>query len=914
MTLRRFGPIALLAAASFDLSAAQDKPPPPPLVPGFERFGAADPVEAGRLLLGELNCVACHRAEGPAAEYVQAKQAPVLTDAGRRFRPDWLRAWIADPGRVNPGTTMPHAVRDPADVEPLVHYLASLRAGKAFEEGTGPAGKARDLYHQAGCAACHAPRDPAAEPSRDKAVVPLPDLKEKYASAAALAAFLVDPLRWRPSGRMPKMNLTLPEATAIATHFVGLPPREADNPAETAPGIAYEYFEGSWGKIPDFDALKPVATGVAFAFDTKLCKKEDNIGLRFRGYLDVPQDGLYTFYTISDDGSRLFLGRTLVVNNDGTHPPQEASGALYLKKGKHALTVEWFEGGGGEELKVQWEGPGLPKRPIPPGLLAHPRAGRLEIRESGGAEPPFVPDPARTARGRQAFLQSCVSCHAVAPEDKPALSAPLAALRGKTGGCLSESPPAGAPRYGLSALQREALRAAVERLNDLEKPSPARRLERVMTALNCFACHERAGKGGPEPGRNASFLGSDPTIGDEGRIPPSLTGAGAKLRRDWMQALLANGTKVRPYMLARMPVFGAANVGTLAEDFERADLAAPEAPAPAKDRTLVKAGRQLTGTKGLSCVTCHMYAGHKSLGIPGMDLVHMGTRLRRDWFTRYLLEPGALRPGTRMPTFWPEGKSVLQTVLDGNASLQVEALWQYLSEGGKGQAPLGIGPEPIPLVAKDEPILYRNFIQGAGPRAIGVGYPERVNLAFDANHLRLALLWQGEFIDASKHWVDRGAGFQAPAGDNVVALPDAPPFATLADAKAPWPAAPKASLKAAGFEFRGYDLDAKRRPTFLYSWGTHEVADHFEPLSATSLRRTVTVTGAGPGGWYLGAAAKKIERQAEGSYRTDAGLKVRLTLAAGVEPLLQSSGAGTELRVPVRAEGGKAVIVQEYSW
>lgn len=61
-----------------------------------------------------------------------------------------------------------------------------------------------------------------------------------------------------------------------------------------------------------------------------------------------------------------------------------------------------------------------------------------------------------------------------------------------------------------------------------------------------------------------------------------------------------------------------------------------------------------------------------------------------------------------------------------------------------------------------EPIIYRNFIEGAGARAIGVGYPEKVNLAFDANSLRVAMIWQGAFIDAARHWRDRGVGYQPP--------------------------------------------------------------------------------------------------------------------------------------------------------
>ena len=46
-----------------------------------------------------------------------------------------------------------------------------------------------------------------------------------------------------------------------------------------------------------------------------------------------------------------------------------------------------------------------------------------------------------------------------------------------------------------------------------------------------------------------------------------------------------------------------------------------------------------------------------------------------------------------------------------------------------------------------------------------------MNLAFDANELRLAMIWQGGFIDAARHWTDRGAGFEGPLGDNVLQLP-----------------------------------------------------------------------------------------------------------------------------------------------
>ena len=83
-----------------------------------------------------------------------------------------------------------------------------------------------------------------------------------------------------------------------------------------------------------------------------------------------------------------------------------------------------------------------------------------------------------------------------------------------------------------------------------------------------------------------------------------------------------------------------------------------------------------------------------------------------------------------------------------------------------------------------EASIYRNFINGAGPRAIGVGYHEGVNLAFDANNMRLAMIWQGDFIDGARHWNGRGQGYQPPAGDAVVNLPEGVAIAALESAEA----------------------------------------------------------------------------------------------------------------------------------
>src|SRR5260221_951095 len=70
----------------------------------------------------------------------------------------------------------------------------------------------------------------------------------------------------------------------------------------------------------------------------------DNFVYSFDGYLDVQTAGTYRFQTISDDGSRLYIGGALRVNNDGVHPATTVtSGDVILAVGKVAIRVTYFE-------------------------------------------------------------------------------------------------------------------------------------------------------------------------------------------------------------------------------------------------------------------------------------------------------------------------------------------------------------------------------------------------------------------------------------------------------------------------------------------------------------------------------------------------------------------------------------------
>lgn len=151
--------------------------------------------------------------------------------------------------------------------------------------------------------------------------------------------------------------------------YVKVIPREADQAPQLLPGLHYRYYEGRWDKLPNFDELAPRQEGTTQNFGVEPRLREDWYALKFNGYLHIQEDGIYHFYTISDDGSKLFIGEQEIVNNDGLHGALEQEGAVALKRGFHRITVTFFEGPVDERLDVFYEGPGVVKQRIPTSVL-----------------------------------------------------------------------------------------------------------------------------------------------------------------------------------------------------------------------------------------------------------------------------------------------------------------------------------------------------------------------------------------------------------------------------------------------------------------------------------------------------------------------------------------------------------------
>lgn len=84
--------------------------------------------------------------------------------------------------------------------------------------------------------------------------------------------------------------------------------------------------------------------------------KTEDFSVRWTGFLVPDQSGMFELSTSSDDGSRLYLDGTLMVDNWGDHGVQQKFAKVKLEKGrKYAIRVDYFQGKGDAVIKVLWQ-------------------------------------------------------------------------------------------------------------------------------------------------------------------------------------------------------------------------------------------------------------------------------------------------------------------------------------------------------------------------------------------------------------------------------------------------------------------------------------------------------------------------------------------------------------------------------
>ncbi|QDU23350.1 PA14 domain-containing protein [Urbifossiella limnaea] len=831
----------------------------------------------------------------------------------------------------------PGFVREPVAHQFLGHLPkdrpAALAADLALEHG-------RFRFEELACVRCHKPAagDVMAKGLADRAA---PDLTAvgKRAHAGWLDSWLADPAKHRPNTAMPKMFPDTPEGAverhAVLRYLVSLSGK-ALAPTKANP------LDGGYKASMEKGRVLFHVTGCATCHPPALQKKEGRNDEEEKEPLQ-PADYVYGLgttgpsgkYALGALGSKFtpetlaaYLQNPVAVNPSGRMPHMALSGeeaqniARYLcRVVDDAVTTEM---------------------PAPPAGVMKTDDEWLEL-------------------GKEVIVtRGCVNCHSVQSGGKvvepaaafPSLEKVKAAGLGK--GCLSTAAAPGTPVYKLEPTEARDLGAFVkDGLVGAGSPAPSHATRVSLRRFNCLNCHSRDGEGGIPVELSELIRSMEKAENADDVRPPVLTGVGHKARTSWLRGVLLQGQRVRPWMQLRMPQYGDANVGKLPDTLALTEGTVPSDAVDSVPLSAEKitAGRAIVGKAGMGCISCHDIAGIPNTGTRGPDLATINQRVRFDWYERWLHQPLRMSPGTKMPQAFVDGKSLLATVHGGNAKLQAESVWAYLSLGQGLPLPDGMEPpKGLIVVVKDRPEIVRTFLPDAGTKSITVGYPGGVSVAFGADQARLAYAWAGNFLDASPVWNNRGGNpakilgprfWLAPPGHpwGLTANPAVPPdFAARANHPAfgaPYPLEPARIYDGpVAVRYEGFSLDKGGRPTFRYALAEGPKGVELK-VAETPVPRTSGV-GAGlerrfvierPGGyqpWFLAGVATREPRAigADGAALSLDWKAVEVKVPAVARLVLPADGdravvlgitdapAGAEWRLVPRTGGGWNAILR----
>jgi hypothetical protein len=101
----------------------------------------------------------------------------------------------------------------------------------------------------------------------------------------------------------------------------------------------------------------------------------DQFSVRWTGQVRADTSQTYRFYTQTDDGARLWIDGVQLVDDWTDHGIVENSGTIALSAGRHDLTMEFYDNGGGALARLLWSAAGTPKAVVPADHLSRPRTG-----------------------------------------------------------------------------------------------------------------------------------------------------------------------------------------------------------------------------------------------------------------------------------------------------------------------------------------------------------------------------------------------------------------------------------------------------------------------------------------------------------------------------------------------------------
>ncbi len=157
----------------------------------------------------------------------------------------------------------------------------------------------------------------------------------------------------RVSARLVLANGRLGPARTLRVERTTLRAASRLDPATLAPGLTYGYYERSVRRAAALAQWVPTARDTVATVGLRGTERAEQFGARLTGFLRVPADGVYEFALLSDDGSVLQVAGQTVVDHDGPHSANTATGAIALAAGLHPFELLYFQGDGDHALELR---------------------------------------------------------------------------------------------------------------------------------------------------------------------------------------------------------------------------------------------------------------------------------------------------------------------------------------------------------------------------------------------------------------------------------------------------------------------------------------------------------------------------------------------------------------------------------
>ncbi len=141
--------------------------------------------------------------------------------------------------------------------------------------------------------------------------------------------------------------------------------------ANTKPGLQCSYYKAFFKNTAALTGVEADSAFIAHNFVVPASINAPSFALRYTGYINVPQTGIYSFYLTCDDGGVLTIADKATVDNDGLHSAIQKSGQIALQKGEHPFKLDFIEGGGGFTLQLKYSLGNGPLMDVPKEWLGH---------------------------------------------------------------------------------------------------------------------------------------------------------------------------------------------------------------------------------------------------------------------------------------------------------------------------------------------------------------------------------------------------------------------------------------------------------------------------------------------------------------------------------------------------------------